>query len=67
MKDYSIITLDPSGKVATWNAGAEHQRGYKAEEILGKHFSMFYSPAERAAGLPAGRTAYRGKLRRKPA
>ena len=53
VKNYSIITLDPNGIIVTWNAGAERQRGYKAEEILGKHFSIFYSPAEREAGLPA--------------
>jgi PAS domain S-box-containing protein len=53
VKDYSIVTLDPNGCVTTWNAGAERLNGYKAEEILGKHFSMFYSPAEREADLPA--------------
>jgi len=45
IKDYAIFMLDPQGYVATWNAGAEHIKGYKAAEIIGKHFSIFY-PAE---------------------
>ncbi|HEY3583542.1 MAG TPA: PAS domain S-box protein, partial [Casimicrobiaceae bacterium] len=40
--DYAIFMLDPRGCVATWNAGAERIKGYKAEEIIGKHFSTFY-------------------------
>jgi PAS domain S-box-containing protein len=50
VKDYAIFMLDPSGVVVTWNAGAERIKGYKAEEILGKHFSTFYLPEEIASG-----------------
>jgi PAS domain S-box-containing protein len=42
-KDYAIFMLDPHGNVATWNAGAERIKQYKAEEIIGQHFSKFYS------------------------
>ncbi len=43
--DYAIFMLDPSGHIVSWNAGAEHIKGYRAEEIIGKHLSCFY-PAE---------------------
>jgi PAS domain S-box-containing protein len=49
---YAILTLDPEGNVATWNAGAERIKGYAAEEIIGKHFSCFYLPEDIAAGKP---------------
>ena len=42
IQDYAIFMLDPDGNVATWNAGAEKIKGYKAEEIIGQHFSRFY-------------------------
>lgn len=42
VKDYAIFLLDSDGKVATWNQGAERIKGYKANEIIGKHFSHFY-------------------------
>jgi PAS domain S-box-containing protein len=51
--DYAICMLDPDGHVIKWNAGAQRIKGYKAKEILGKHFSAFYSPEDREAGLPA--------------
>src|SRR3954452_14371430 len=51
--DYAIYLLDPSGIVANWNAGAERIKGYAAEEIVGRHFSVFYLPEQRAAGAPA--------------
>ncbi len=59
--DYAIFMLDPDGIVSNWNAGAERFKGYTAEEIVGKHFSCFYIPEERAAGMPAQalRTALR--------
>jgi PAS domain S-box-containing protein len=41
-KDYSILILDPTGHVTTWNATAERLKGYRSEEVLGKHFSIFY-------------------------
>jgi PAS domain S-box-containing protein len=48
--DYAIFMLDPSGHVATWNAGAERIKGYRAEEIIGRHFSIFYPPEVVASG-----------------
>jgi PAS domain S-box-containing protein len=53
VRDYAIFLLDPDGRVASWNAGAERIKGYKAAEILGKHFSTFYPPEDAAAGKPA--------------
>ena len=50
--DYAIIALDAQGVVQTWNAGAEQVKGYAEEEILGKHFSVFYTEKDKAAGLP---------------
>jgi PAS domain S-box-containing protein len=51
--DYAIFLLDPTGRVVSWNAGAERIKGYTAAEILGKHFSRFYLPEDVAAGRPA--------------
>ncbi len=51
--DYAIYSLDVNGNLTSWNAGAQRLKGYSAEEILGRHFSMFYTPEDRAAGLPA--------------
>ena len=50
--DYAIFMLDPEGRVATWNAGAERIKGHAASEIVGQHFSRFYTPEDTAAGLP---------------
>jgi PAS domain S-box-containing protein len=50
--EYAIYLLDPSGRVMSWNAGAERIKGYAAAEILGRHFSLFYPPEDRAAGQP---------------
>ena len=50
--DYAIYMLDPEGYVTTWNAGAERIKGYKASEIIGKHFSCFYTQEDQASGLP---------------
>ena len=50
--DYAIYMLDTKGHVATWNPGAERFKGYKAEEIIGQHFSRFFTPEDVAAGLP---------------
>ena len=50
--DYAICTLDPTGYVIQWNAGAERIKGYTAAEIVGQHFSLFYTEADRAAGMP---------------
>jgi PAS domain S-box-containing protein len=53
ISDYAIYMLDPSGHVSSWNAGANRFKGYLAQEILGEHFSRFYTPDDRASGLPA--------------
>ena len=50
--DYAIYMLDPQGLVSNWNAGAQRAKGYVANEVIGRHFSMFYEPADRQAGLP---------------
>lgn len=50
--DYAIYMLDPQGRVTNWNAGAQHIKGYKPEEVIGEHFSMFYTPEDRDAGEP---------------
>ena len=50
--DYAIYMLDPEGRIANWNRGAERIKGYKAKEIVGQHFSVFYTPEDRAADLP---------------
>jgi PAS domain S-box-containing protein len=50
--DYAIFMLDPSGRVATWNSGAQKIKGYSPDEIVGRHFSIFYTPEDLAAGKP---------------
>ena len=52
VEDYAIFLLDPEGRVRSWNAGARKIKGYRAEEIVGQHFSRFYPPEEVAAGKP---------------
>ncbi|OMP78968.1 PAS domain-containing sensor histidine kinase [[Flexibacter] sp. ATCC 35208] len=52
IQDYGIITLDPDGNILTWNKGAERIKGYTAQEITGKNFRMFYTPAARAECIP---------------
>jgi len=51
--DYAIYMLDSTGKVASWNAGAERFKGYSSHEIIGRHFSAFYTAEDRGSGLPA--------------
>jgi PAS domain S-box-containing protein len=51
--EYAIILLDREGMVVSWNAGAERAKGYKAEQIIGRSFSVFYPPEDVAAGIPA--------------
>jgi PAS domain S-box-containing protein len=51
--DYAIYMLDPSGIITNWNAGAQRMKGYSAREIVGEHFSKFYTARDRTAGLPA--------------
>ena len=50
--EYAIFLLDPEGRVTTWNAGAERIKGYRADEIVGRHFSAFYPAEDLAAGKP---------------
>jgi PAS domain S-box-containing protein len=50
--DYAIFSLDTKGNVASWNSGAQRIKGYTADEIVGKHFSNFYTPKDVAAGMP---------------
>ncbi|HEY4365787.1 MAG TPA: response regulator [Steroidobacteraceae bacterium] len=59
--DCAIYMLDPGGHVVSWNPGAERIKGYRAEEIIGQHFSRFYTEEDRVAGVPqqALRTAER--------
>jgi len=53
VRDYALLMLDPTGHIISWNPGAEAIKGWKAEEILGKHFSTFYPPESIERGLPA--------------
>src|SRR5205823_3490631 len=52
VKDYAIVLLDPQGHVVSWNDGAERIKGYRAEEILGKHFSCFHTSEDIARHWP---------------
>ncbi|MGH3880033.1 MAG: PAS domain-containing sensor histidine kinase [Actinophytocola sp.] len=52
--DYAIFMLDPSGRIMSWNAGAERIKGYLPDEIIGQHFSVFYPDEDNLAGKPAG-------------
>ena len=52
IRDYAIFMLDPAGNIETWNAGAEALKGYRADEVIGRHLSIFYPPEDRAAELP---------------
>ena len=47
VRDYAIFLLDPNGIVSSWNIGAERIKGYRADEIIGKHFSNFYPEADK--------------------
>jgi len=51
--DYAIYMLHVDGQVSSWNPGARHLKGYEASEIIGHHFSRFYTPEDKIAGLPA--------------
>jgi PAS domain S-box-containing protein len=53
VRDYAIYLLDPRGIVTSWNAGALRFKGYTADEIIGQHFSRFYTEEDRATGVPA--------------
>ena len=57
--DYAIFMLDPNGIVTSWNAGAQRIKGYTEEDIIGQHFSKFYTEGDRAAGVPRARSLHR--------
>jgi PAS domain S-box-containing protein len=50
--DYALYMLDPEGRITTWNSGAQKAKGYTAEEIVGRHFSCFFTQEDRDSGLP---------------
>src|SRR5205085_10386881 len=52
VQDYAIFLLDPDGRVASWNAGAQRIKGYSPAEIMGRHFSTFYTPESVANRWP---------------
>jgi PAS domain S-box-containing protein len=52
VRDYGIFMLDPKGNIVSWNAGAERIKGYREADVLGKHFSCFYTDEDRARGWP---------------
>ena len=52
VRDYAIFALDPNGRIVTWNSGAEMLKGYRAEEIIGRHIECFYTETDRQAGRP---------------
>ena len=60
VSDYAIFLLDPEGKISSWNIGAERLKGYRPDEVIGEHFSCFYTTEDQRAGLPA--TALRTAL-----
>ena len=53
VRDYAIYMLSPTGTISSWNLGAQRFKGYQAAEIIGRHFSEFYTPEDRARNLPA--------------
>lgn len=59
--DYAVYMLDPQGRVVTWNAGAEHRKGYSKREVLGRHFAMFFTPEAAEAGQPEQELALAAK------
>lgn len=58
VEEYAIFSLDPTGAVQSWNVGAHRIKGYDEHEIIGRHFSIFYLPEEREAGVPAEHLAH---------
>lgn len=63
--DYAMFVLDPDGRVRSWNPGARRLKGYDPHEIIGQHFSLFYTEEDRAAGMPGrllGQAASEGSV-----
>ncbi|MEP7086774.1 MAG: PAS domain S-box protein, partial [Gemmatimonadota bacterium] len=52
VRDYAIFALDTTGRILSWNEGAQRLKGYTANEIIGRHFSIFYPPEDIASGKP---------------
>lgn len=52
VRDYAIYLLDAHGHIASWNAGAEHLKGYRSDEVIGRHFSCFFTPEAQQSGRP---------------
>jgi len=50
--DYAVLHLDPQGTITMWNAGAQKLKGYTADEVMGRHFSIFYTEDDRVRGVP---------------
>jgi len=50
--DYAVFALDPKGRIVSWNDGAERIKGYTAGEIIGRHFSCFFTPSDTSRGRP---------------
>ena len=50
--EYAVFALSPMGVVSTWNRGAQRIKGYRPDEVIGQHFSIFYSPEDQEAGVP---------------
>lgn len=53
VSDYAIFMLDPKGRVSSWNLGVERLKGYRADELIGRHFELFYTQEDKRSGLPA--------------
>jgi len=64
VRDYALFMLDPDGQILSWNSGAEAIKGYRADEIIGRHFSVFYPPESIESGLPARELVGAAKLGR---
>jgi PAS domain S-box-containing protein len=64
VRDYAIFMIDPQGRIATWNLGAERTKGYRADEIIGESIERFYTPEDRDAGRPAKLLAIAARDRR---
>src|SRR5258706_16325509 len=52
VNDFALVLLNSAGHVSSWNPGAERTKGYRADQIIGRHFSVFYPPEEVEAGKP---------------
>lgn len=64
VRDYAIFMLDPSGHVTSWNSGAQHLKGYTADEVIGSHFELFYSEEDRARKHPQEELAIAARVGR---